>query len=76
MGGELGGGVALQHVQGGGDRTSGVITAGPTATLRFAATPSLGIALDGQSPMRFMRREGGTVALYQPAAWLGAVATF
>jgi hypothetical protein len=76
IGAELGGGVALQHAQSVGDRTSGVVTGGGTATLGFSVTPSLTLALDGQSPVRFVRREGSTVALYQPAAWMTAAVAF
>jgi len=73
FGAEVGGGLGVQTIDGGATRASGLVTLGITASFSVAVTSAWSIAAAVQAPARFLRREGETVTLFQPAAWLGFV---
>jgi hypothetical protein len=73
LGAELGGGAAVQQIAGGDARRSAVASAGIVSILGLALWSPVSLVVAGEVPVRLLRRQDQTVALIQPAAWLGFV---
>jgi hypothetical protein len=73
IGADLGGGAVAQDIDTTRRRWSGVLAGGPAAGASLHLDRRFAIGLELQAPLALLRRNGGTVVTWLPAAWLSAI---